>query len=102
MDADTKAKVRADHLQVADLSRLTTSQGRGHASIAISLDTYGGIALRGRNPRVMGHLSPNHQWDVHKCNFLPPYPHHGSRETVLVAGRCTWPYFFVVKPDGPG
>ena len=35
----TKAKARADHHQVADLSGLTTSQGRGHVSIAISPDT---------------------------------------------------------------
>ena len=35
----TKAKARVDHLQVVDLSGLTANQGRGHASIAISLDT---------------------------------------------------------------
>ena len=33
----TKAKV--DHFQVADLSGLTTSLGRGHVTTAISLDT---------------------------------------------------------------
>ena len=35
----SKAKARADHLQVADLSGLTASQGKGHASIVIILDT---------------------------------------------------------------
>ena len=35
----TKAKARADHLQVVDLSRLIASHGRGHVSIAINLDT---------------------------------------------------------------
>ena len=34
----TKAKVRVDHFQVADLSGLTISLGRGHVTTAISLD----------------------------------------------------------------
>ena len=35
----TKAKARVDHLQVVDLSRLTTSLGREYVTTAISLDT---------------------------------------------------------------
>ena len=37
--AAIKAKAKDDHLQEADISRLTASQGRGHVTIAISLDT---------------------------------------------------------------
>ena len=38
-------------------------QGRGCVISADSLDTFDGIAHRGRNPKVVGHLSPNHQRD---------------------------------------
>ena len=34
-----KAKAKDDHLHVVDISGLTISQGRGHVTIAISLDT---------------------------------------------------------------
>ena len=37
--AALKAKARVDHLQVTNISRLTANQGRGHVTIAISLDT---------------------------------------------------------------
>ena len=37
--AAIKSKVRVDHLQVADISWLIANQGRGHVSIANSLDT---------------------------------------------------------------
>ena len=33
------------------------------------------------------------------CSSLP---HHGPGETVAVAGRCTRPYHFTVRLDGPG
>ena len=38
-DRAVATKARVDHLQVVDLSRLIASQGRGHVSIAINLDT---------------------------------------------------------------
>ena len=34
-----KAKAKVDHPRVGDTSRLQARQGRGHVSIAISLDT---------------------------------------------------------------
>ena len=34
-----KAKAKDDRLQVVDISELIASQGRGHVSIAINLDT---------------------------------------------------------------
>ena len=36
-------------------------QGRQCVIYADSLDTFDGIVQGGRNPKVMGHLSPNHQ-----------------------------------------
>ena len=47
-------------------SGLLGRQGRWHAIIAIILDIRGGIALRGKDPGIMGHLSPSHQQDVQK------------------------------------
>ena len=64
MATETKAKV--NHLRVRDTSGLLASQGRERVSIITSLDTLDGITLRGRDPRVMGHHSLNHQWDMHK------------------------------------
>ena len=46
-----KTKARMGHL---------VRQGRGCVISADSLDTFDGIAHGGRNPKVMGHLSPNH------------------------------------------
>ena len=40
---------------------LLASQGRESVSSATSLDTLDEIALRGKDPRVMGHHSPSHQ-----------------------------------------
>ena len=34
-----KAKAKDDHLQVVDISRHRASQGRGHVTIAINLNT---------------------------------------------------------------
>ena len=61
---------------VGDISRRLASQCRGHVSIGTSLDTEDGFTLRGRDPRVMGHPSPNHQLDAHRLSmflFTPPW-----------------------------
>ena len=72
--ATIRAKARVNHPKVGDILRLLASQGRGHVSIATRLDTRNRIALRGRDPRVMGNLSPSHQWDVHKLSLFLPTP----------------------------
>ena len=69
-----RAKAKVYHPKMGDTSRLLASQGRGHVSIATSLDIGNGIALRGNDPRVMGHLSPSHQWDVHRLGLFLPTP----------------------------
>ena len=61
-----KAKVKVNHSGVGDTSGLLASQGRARVSIATSLDTLDGITLRGRDPKVMGHHNPNHQWDMRR------------------------------------
>ena len=67
----TRAKDKVNYSRVGDTSRLLANQGREHLSIVTSLDNLDGIALRGKDPRVMGHHSPNHQWDMHRrCLFL--------------------------------
>ena len=60
------SKAKVNHSGVGDTSGLLSSQGRKRVSIVTSLDTLDGIALKGRDPKVMGHHSPNHQWDMHK------------------------------------
>ena len=47
-----RTKARMGHL---------VRQGRLCVISADSLDTFDGIVHRGRDPKVMGHLSPNHQ-----------------------------------------
>ena len=59
----TKAKAKINCPVVENTSGLLASQSRERVSTATILDTFDGIAHGGRNPKVMGHLSPNHQWD---------------------------------------
>ena len=58
--AAPRAKDRISHRKMGDTSGLLASQGRECVSSATSLDTLDGIALRGGDPRVMGHHSPSH------------------------------------------
>ena len=64
-----KAKAKVGHPKMGGILGLLCSHGRGHVFIATSLDTRNGIILRGRDPRVMGHLSLSHQWDVRRLSF---------------------------------
>ena len=57
----TKAKAKVKHSRVGDTSGLLASQGRERVPIITGLDTLDGIALEGRDPKAMGHHSPNHQ-----------------------------------------
>ena len=66
----TRAKAKFNHSRVGDTSRLLASQGREHVSIVTSLETLDRIAHRGRDPRVMRHHSPNHQWDLHRRSLF--------------------------------
>ena len=66
----TKAKPKVNHSRAGDTSGLLASQGKEHVSIVTNLNTLDGIALRGREPRVMGHHSPNRQWDVHRRSLF--------------------------------
>ena len=43
-----------------------------------------GIALRGGDPGVMGHHSPNRQWDMRKRNFLLLTPAWAKGTSVSV------------------
>ena len=66
----TRAKAKVNHSRVGDTSGLLANQGRERVSIVTSLDTLDGIALKGRDLRVMGHHSPNRQWDMHRRNLF--------------------------------
>ena len=66
----TRAKARVSYPKMGDISGLLASQGREHVSSATGLDILDGIALRGRDPRVMGHLSPDHHWGIHKHSLF--------------------------------
>ena len=59
-DRVAATRARVSYPKIGDISGLLASQGKDHVSSAISLDILGGIALRDRDPRDMGHLSPNH------------------------------------------
>ena len=68
----TRAKAKVNHPRVGDTSELLASEGRERVSFATSL----GIVRGGRDPRDMGHHSPNHQWDSqrHSSFLLTPVP----------------------------
>ena len=70
----TRTKTKVNHPGVGDTSELLANQGRELVSIATNLSIINGIARRGRDTRSMGHHSPNHQWDLHRCSlfFLTP------------------------------
>ena len=57
----TRAKAKISCLGVENTSGLLACQSRERVSTATILDTFDGIFHGGRNPKVMGHLSPNHQ-----------------------------------------
>ena len=69
-----KAKARISHPKMGGTSGLLASQGRGCVSSVTSLDTLDMIALRGRDPRVMKHHSPSHQWDIHRRSLFHHTP----------------------------
>ena len=62
----TRIKAKVNHPRVGDTLGLLASQGRERVFIVTSLDTLDKIALRGRDPGIMGHHSPNHQWDMRR------------------------------------
>ena len=97
--AAPRAKVRISYLKMGDTSGLIASQGRGCVSSATSLDTLDGIALKGRDPRVMGLHTPSHQWDMHRHSlFLPtqPWSRKDNRSPrvlwkhLILRRRATW------------
>ena len=95
------AKAKVNQPKMRDTSRLLANQGRGHISIATSLDIGNGISLRGKDPRVMGHsvLVINGMFTDSVCSSQP---HHGLGEPVSVLGHCIGPYYFTIKPDRQG
>ena len=67
----TRAKAKVNHPGMGDTLELLASQGRERVSFATSLDILDGIVHGGRDPRDLGHHSPNHQWDSHRrSSFL--------------------------------
>ena len=73
-----RAKAGINHPKMRGTLGLLAKQGRGCVSSVTNLDTLGGIALRGRDPRVMGHHSLSHQWDMHRSNLFLPTPTMGQ------------------------
>ena len=65
-----RVKAKVNHPRVEDTSGLLASQGRKRVSIVTSLDTLDEISLKGRDPKIMGHHSPNHHWDMHKHDLF--------------------------------
>ena len=65
-----RAKVRVSHPKIGGTLGLLASQGKGCVFSATSLDTIDEITLRGRDPKVMGHHSPSHQWGMHRGSLF--------------------------------
>ena len=80
--AATRAKARVSFPKMGDTLGFLASQGREHVSSATSLDIFDGISLRGRDPKVMGHLSPNHQWGIHRYNLFLLTPAWAGRTRI--------------------
>ena len=59
----TRAKAKISCPRVENTLGLLANRSKEHVSTATSLDTFDGIAHRGIDPKVMGHLSPNRRWD---------------------------------------
>ena len=59
----TRAKAKISCPGVENTLRHLASQSKERVSIATILDTFNGIAHGGKDPKVMGHLSPNHRWN---------------------------------------
>ena len=55
-----RVKAKVNHPGVGETSGILANQCREFVSIVTSLDTLDEIALRGRDPGIMGHHSPNH------------------------------------------
>ena len=95
----TRAKAKVNHSGVGDTSGLLANQGRERVFIVTSVDNLDGIALRGRDPRVLGHHNSNHQWDMHRRGLflLTPSWARGTgisprvlHKHLLVRIRATW------------
>ena len=63
IDTKAKAKAKVNCPWVENTSGLLASQSREHVSTTTILDTFDKIAHGGRDPKGMGHLSPNRPWD---------------------------------------
>ena len=61
-------KAKVNNPRVENTSKLLANQGGKRVSIATSLNILDRIAHRGKDPRDVGHHSPNHQWDSHRCS----------------------------------
>ena len=55
----TKARAKVNHRGVGDTSKLLASQGRERVSVTTGLDILDEITHRGKDPRDVGHHSPN-------------------------------------------
>ena len=81
------AKARISHPKKGGTLRFLANQGRGCVSSVTSLGTLGGIALRGRDPRVMGHHSPSNQW----CDAPKPGGPLTTRQPAEYKWRSGYP-----------
>ena len=104
----TKAKARISHSKMGGTSGLLASQGRECVSNATSLDTLDGIAPRGKDPRVMGHLSLSNQWEMHRHSLFLPTPSWAREDSIspkvlhkhlLFRRRATWAWAWAEVED---
>ena len=86
----TRVEARINHPNMGDTSGLLASEGRECVSNATNLDTLDGISLRGKDLRVLGRRSPNHQWDRRGRSllFLTPVRARETNISLKVLHMC--------------
>ena len=77
-----RVKEKISHPKMGDTSVLLANQGRERVSSATSLDIFDGIALRGNDPRTLGHHNPNYRWDMHRRSLFLLTPAWARRTSI--------------------
>ena len=96
-----KAKARVNHPKVGDTSRLPANQGREHFLLPPTWTLETRLPLEERILEL---------WDTlvlvisgtFTYSVFSSLPHRGLGEPVLVLGCYIGPYYFTIRPDGPG
>ena len=65
-----KAMAKVNHPKMRGISGCYPVREKDMFPLPPTLTHEMGIVLIDRDPRVLGHPSPNHQWDIHRLNLF--------------------------------